>query len=495
MPTVALGSPCDREGFFAAIAALRTTGVAWDEVDWLVDPNAKPLPHRPSDLAGLPQSFIDTANAALLHRDADRFLRVHRMAQRLWRDPRHADDVLHPEHVHLQNLERQVRRDKHKMKAFVRFTAVGQGEKDGQVGHVGQGGQVEQRSDDAPAAREYVAWFEPDHHIVRAVAPFFARRFATMRWSILTPLGSVRWDGASLTHGPAATPDQAPPPDAGEALWLTYYARIFNPARVKVAAMKREMPVRYWKNLPEAQLIAPLLSGADARVATMIGVAEPAFRTAKVVCQHAASTADNSTTLRGIAARVLACDACECASRATQAVPGEGPDHARIVIVGEQPGDREDLEGRPFVGPSGALLWQALNSLGVQAQDVYVTNAVKHFNYDYRGKRRMHKTPGQREIQQCSTWLEQELNVLRPERILALGTTARDALLALPGFTSRPSSDARDAMSPEVGRSAQGAPVYAALHPSALLRRGDAPGSAGYALWVESLGRAVGGLG
>ena len=197
----------------------------------------------------LPAGFVDICDTVLLHRDADRFLRLHRMAQRIHADPRHWSDVLHPEHRHLLACVRQVRRDMHKMKAFVRFSRVGQGN-----------GTDEQ----------YVAWFEPAHHIVQAMASFFVRRFANMRWAILTPLGSLKWDGRELQHGPAAHRGDAPPADAGEALWLTYYANIFNPARVKERAMQREMPVKYWKNLPEAALIPRLIADAPRRAREMV---------------------------------------------------------------------------------------------------------------------------------------------------------------------------------------------------------------------------------
>ena len=137
-------------------------------------------------------------------------------------------------------MAHQVTRDQHKMKAFVRFRTI-------------------ERGDDQPPL--HVAWFEPDHHIVEATAPFFARRFAQMHWSILTPLRSVSWDGTELHFGPGASRDDAPDADAGESLWLTYYRSIFNPARLKLAMMRKEMPTRYWKNLPEATLIQPLSAG------------------------------------------------------------------------------------------------------------------------------------------------------------------------------------------------------------------------------------------
>ena len=140
------------------------------------------------------------------------------------------------------------------MKAFVRFRTV----QDETFRNHPEGGPL------------HVAWFEPEHHIVEAVAPFFARRFTQMRWAVLTPQTSAQWDGAQLQFGPGASKADAPPPDAGERLWLTYYQHIFNPARLKVAMMQKEMPRKYWRNLPEAELIHPLVSAAHQRTSRML---------------------------------------------------------------------------------------------------------------------------------------------------------------------------------------------------------------------------------
>jgi DNA polymerase len=126
------------------------------------------------------------------------------------------------------------------------------------------------------------------------------------------------------------------------------------------------------------------------------------------------------------------CRRCPLWARATQAVGGEGDAHARIMLVGEQPGEEEDLIGRPFVGPAGRLLDRALLDAGLSREAVYLTNAVKHFKWEPRGKRRMHKTPAQREIEACEIWLEREIRSVRPRVIVALGATAGRALLGGP---------------------------------------------------------------
>lgn len=128
-------------------------------------------------------------------------------------------------------------------------------------------------------------------------------------------------------------------------------------------------------------------------------------------------------------AHLNACRRCPLWRDATQAVPGKGPAHAPLMLVGEQPGNDEDLEGEAFVGPAGRLLDQALERAGVQRSAVYLTNAVKHFKFELRGKRRLHKTPGQLEIEACHLWLEREIEKIQPTTIVALGATAAGSVL------------------------------------------------------------------
>ena len=160
------------------------------------------------------------------------------------------------------------------------------------------------------------------------------------------------------------------------------------------------------------------------------------------------------------------CQGCELYRAATQAVLGEGPARARIVMVGEQPGDREDLAGRPFVGPAGALLDRALADAGIERREVYVTNAVKHFKFEERGKRRIHKKPSTVEIAACRPWLEAELAIVQPELIVCLGATAARSVIG-----------PRHRLLEERGRffpSPLAEAVTATVHPSAILRSPDA---------------------
>ena len=183
-----------------------------------------------------------------------------------------------------------------------------------------------------------------------------------------------------------------------------------------------------------------------------------------------------------LAEQAKACQACPLWQGATQTVFGEGPVAARLMLVGEQPGDREDLQGHPFVGPAGRLLDEALEQLGWPRDQLYLTNAVKHFKYELRGKRRMHKSPAQREVQACAPWLEQEIATVDPAAIVALGATAARAVLghAVPVLANRGQWLARE----------DGRRVLITLHPSALLRDRGPDRGAAIAAWIEDLRRA-----
>lgn len=166
--------------------------------------------------------------------------------------------------------------------------------------------------------------------------------------------------------------------------------------------------------------------------------------------------------LRSVAA---GCTACDLYKRGTQTVFGEGSPRARIVLVGEQPGDKEDLEGKPFVGPAGRVLDTALQAAGIDRREVYVTNAVKHFKWEPRGKRRIHKKPNQLEIMACRPWLEAEIAVLKPQIVVCLGATAAQTLLGS-GFkvTERRGEMIAHQLAPY---------LTATVHPSSILRATD----------------------
>jgi probable DNA metabolism protein len=354
--------------------------------DLFVDPGVG-LPPEPSRELRVPRTFPELAESAILHRDPERFALLYTLLLRLQSQPRLLEDQADPLVRRIETLAKAVRRDMHKMRAFVRFREVGEGD-----------------------AGRFVAWFEPDHHIVRANAGFFVRRFASMRWSILTPDLSIHWDGETLSESPGADKSQAPGEDRLEELWLGYYASIFNPARLKVGTMIKEMPRRYWKNLPEARAIAPLIAGAQSREAAM-------------TAQQVAPT-ERPRTLQALAEEAQSCRRCPLWEGTNGCVFGEGPADAKLMIVGEQPGDEEDKQQRAFIGPAGQLLNRALDEAEIDRKLVYVTNAVKHFKYVMRGKRRLHQSPSAGEITACRWWLDQEIGLLRPQATVMLGASA-----------------------------------------------------------------------
>jgi uracil-DNA glycosylase len=167
-------------------------------------------------------------------------------------------------------------------------------------------------------------------------------------------------------------------------------------------------------------------------------------------------------TLPSLQRAALKCQGCPLYERATQTVFGEGPEDARVLMVGEQPGDNEDRQGRPFVGNAGKLLDKALEEAGVVRSEVYLTNAVKHFKWEERGKRRIHKKPSASEINACRPWLEAEIEVIEPEIIVCLGATAAQALM---GRDFRVTADHG-----KFFESPSGGQLMATVHPSSLLR-------------------------
>ncbi len=173
-----------------------------------------------------------------------------------------------------------------------------------------------------------------------------------------------------------------------------------------------------------------------------------------------------NATIAALAEEAAHCTRCDLYKWATQTVFGAGPPDARVMMVGEQPGDQEDLQGLPFVGPAGQLLDRALEEAGVDRGDVYVTNAVKHFKFEARGKRRIHKKPDRPEIEACKWWLERELAVLRPKLVVALGATAGQAIF---GRAVKVMSERGKAT-----EDLRGFRVLLTVHPSYLLRLPDA---------------------
>ena len=447
---VILKAPDDFDGWRDAARDLLTAGLRPPEVAWTVEGGETELFGQEAPRAGVaegasfsvPRHFVDLAKAVICHSDPERFALLYTMLWKLKANRQALEDRADPLTDRLERLAREVRRDAHKMHAFVRFREVA--EPDGQT--------------------RFVAWFEPDHHIVRREAGFFVRRFANMRWSILTPHVSIHWDGETLTEGPGATQADAPGGDPLEETWKTYYASIFNPARLKVKAMLKEMPKKYWRNMPETSLVAPLIAGARARELEMIdrAAARNGLSDALDVERGIEPGGNLRASWEALLAEARQCTRCDLYKCGTQTVFGEGPLDARILFVGEQPGDQEDLAGRPFIGPAGQLFDASLQAAGIDRSQTYVTNAVKHFKFVARGKRRIHSKPDAGEIEACRWWQEQERALIRPPLTVALGATAARSLIGKTVTISR----ARETPL----TLADGSECWITVHPSFLLR-------------------------
>jgi DNA polymerase len=230
--------------------------------------------------------------------------------------------------------------------------------------------------------------------------------------------------------------------------------------------MQAEMPKKYWRNLPEASLIKPLIAGAGRATGDMIahGATEPhkpQKRPESMKRKHSAS--DDS--IEALREEAHGCRACHLWKNATQTVFGEGPQHAQVMLIGEQPGDKEDLAGKPFVGPAGQMLDRALKEAGVNRDKVYVTNAVKHFKFVPRGKIRLHQKPNTAEIKACRQWYQRELNSIKPDLVVAMGATAAQSVFG----KITPINKSRGRLIDL----ADGTKALVTVHPSYLLRLPD----------------------
>ena len=420
-------------------AGHKAEGLLWrDGPDQITDASADCGPGTAQPARAtvrLPRVLMTLLQNLACFRHPSRWEFMYRLAWRvLYENPGLLADPADPDVANAITMDRAVRRDLHKMHAFVRFREIA--------------------ADDGTLC--YFAWFEPQHEILRAGALFFAMRFPNMCWTIATPDGAAAWDTKAIEFvAPRALADR-PREDINEHLWRTYYRSICNVARIKPKAMQREMPKHYWNNLPEATEIATLMRDGAARFAARQKQGDHEKFTAAKSLQRSLAKAQVS------AAGIQLCRACDLWKHATQAVEGEGPTSAQIMLVGEQPGDEEDLRGRPFIGPAGKVLDDALQAAGLKRRDIYITNAVKHFKWEPRGKRRLHKRPGVGEIRACNVWLRNEIDAVKPLVIVALGTSALTALIGSPNTIE--AARGKDMNLPSGGR------LVASYHPSSILR-------------------------
>jgi probable DNA metabolism protein len=404
-------------------------------IDALVGDPASPS--APTPALTLPSTLMRLLESISCYRSEGRYELMYRLAFRtLFENPQLLEDAADHDVRSATLMDAAIRRDVHKMHAFVRFREI---------------------ENDA-GAPTYFAWFEPEHDILRRGSLFFAQRFPNMRWTIATPEGAAVWNLETLQFVESTTASGRPAGDDYESLWRTYYRNICNVARINPSAMQREMPKKYWKNLPEAAEIGALIRSGLSHGTANAKRSEERVNMTKAVERALGRIPKSDSGPAG-------CQRCDLWRQATQAVLGEGPPTARIMLVGEQPGDEEDLRGHPFVGPAGRVLDQAIAAAGLTRSALYITNAVKHFKWEPRGKRRLHKKPDVREINACHLWLDQEITDIHATVIVALGATALRSLLgkALSIESAREQTLAHEC----------GASILATYHPSAILRAED----------------------
>jgi DNA polymerase len=357
----------------------------------------------------IPRELSKLIGAAICHSAPDRFALLYEV---LWRTLHRERELIHraadPAIATLNNYAKAVGRDIHKMHAFVRF-----------------------REQEVDGEKFYAAWFEPQHFTLKLGIHFFVNRFANMNWMIATPIGTALYIARELTFGPPGKKPDAAEDVVLDELWIAYFRSIFNPSRVMLKAMGKEMPKLYWKNMPETAAIPDMIACAADRVAEMKRLApdQPELFAQRIAARGMPTAPLPRTPIGTLRKEAEDCTRCPLYKHATQTVFGEGPSNADVIFVGEQPGDQEDLQGKPFVGPAGQLFDKALEEAGIDRSRVYVTNAVKHFKFQPRGKRRIHQKPNVSEIKACKWWLDRELATIKPKLVVALGATAAQSLV------------------------------------------------------------------
>jgi len=376
MRRIALHSETDWDGWRAATRALVLAGASPDEVQWRVAPKgAHELPEADGSF-GISRALVALAGLAIQARDPRRFEVLYRVVWRAHNGARVLDEREDPDARMAQGMALAVRAEQHRMRTQLRYLSVHE-----------RGGT------------RHVGWYRPAHYVLEADAQLLARRFSGLAVSVLTPEGSAHWDQDGLRFGPGVDPASVPDDDGLAAYWRAYGGEVLGAAQ-------------HGSSIPEAELLGDVPWPPDRPA--LGPVVMPAGTDAGIeAAWHEAAD----------------CRRCHLWEPATQTVFGEGPAGARVMFIGEQPGDQEDVIGRPFVGPAGQMLDRAMEEAGLDRRGVYVTNAVKHFKFTPRGKRRLHQTPEAPEIQACRFWLDVERVRLAPSLVVLLGATAARAVL------------------------------------------------------------------
>jgi uracil-DNA glycosylase len=410
MPRVVLDTETDWQGWRNATRALVLSGVPPEDVHWSVrthgEDAAPDLPEGTGSF-NVPRALLGIAALAFQARDPERFSLLYRLVWRANTGEKLLEYKDDPELRLAQGLAYAVRAEAHRMRTHLRFMPVEDG--------------------------RFLGWYAPAHYVLEANALLMARRFPSLACSIVTPDGSAHWHegpprfGAGLGH----VADDA----ALAKWWHTHGGKLLRDAQ-------RETSV------PEAEALDEAPRPPDRPPLGPVVLAVHADRQLLEATREAAD-----------------CRRCHLYEPATQTVFGEGPADAPVLFVGEQPGDQEDTIGRPFVGPAGQIMDRAMEEAGIDRRSIYITNAVKHFKFTPRGKRRIHQTPETPEIQACRFWLDVERVQLRPKLLVLMGGTAARAVMGRQVTITR-----------ERGRPIKledGQMAFVTVHPSFLLRVPD----------------------
>jgi probable DNA metabolism protein len=412
MQRIVLNNESDLDGWRQAARAFVLAGAEPASLTWAVSSDRSPLPDT-SGTFHVPRSLVLLASQAFQARDPERFGLLYSL---FWRVK--SGEALPEDDADLSLVRRMalsVRADAHRMRTNMRFLPVPEN-----------------------GATRFVGWFEPAHFVLQANAQLIARRFPGLTFSIATPDGSAHWDGTTLLFGSGLR--HAEDDEALQAWWENHGKTLLEQATADVS-------------VPEAEAVDEVPRSPD----------RPALGP---VVLHTQPDPELLRTTR----EASVCHRCPLYEPATQTVFGEGPTNATVMFVGEQPGDQEDTIGRPFVGPAGQMMDRAMEEAGIDRRTAYVTNAVKHFKFTQRGKRRIHQTPEVPEIQACNFWLDSERTHVRPRLLVMMGGSAARAILGRSVTISR-----------ERGRPFNlpgGQAVFVTVHPSYLLRIPDAAAKA-----------------
>jgi probable DNA metabolism protein len=409
MRRIELMNETDWEGWRRATRALVLAGVEPEALTWSAGGKSTSLPDT-SGTFHVPRGLVSLASLAIQARDADRFGLLYSLVWRVNSGEKLLEDDTDPDLSLVRRMALSVRAEAHRMRTNMRFMGV---------------------PDDR--GTRFLGWFEPAHFVLPANAQLIAQRFPDLPLSIVTPDGAAHWDGSSLLFGSGLR--HAEDDEALQAWWDTHRGALLEQAAPDVS-------------IPAAEALDEAPRPPD----------RPALGP---VVLH---TKPDPALLRS-AKDASACRRCPLYEPATQTVFGEGPADAKVMFVGEQPGDQEDTIGRPFVGPAGQMMDRAMEEAGIDRRTVYVTNAVKHFKFTPRGKRRIHQTPEVPEIQACHFWLDVERGHVQPQLLVLMGASAARAVLGRAVTISR--ERGRPVHMPD------GQTVFVTVHPSFLLRVPD----------------------